>query len=147
MTLIDGKYVSSKYKEEIRERIKSFDKVPGLAVIRIGEDEASKIYVRLKHQMCEELDLHIDYAVLLDVSYDVALKRTLGRQICPKCKQTYNKLTGVNAPIVDNMCNDCNVELTTRNDDNEETLLSNINFNNLLSESERFLFVLTFFNK
>jgi len=73
------------------------------------------------NQMCEELNLHIDYAVLLNVSYDLALKRTLGRQICPNCKKTYNRLTGVNAPKVENMCDDCNVELTTRNDDNEET--------------------------
>ena len=73
------------------------------------------------NKMCEELNLHIDYAVLLDVSYEVALKRTLGRQICPNCKKTYNRLTGVNPPKVENMCDDCNVELTTRNDDNEET--------------------------
>ena len=73
------------------------------------------------NKMCEELNLHIDYAVLLNVGYDLALKRTLGRQICPNCKRTYNKLTGVNAPKVDNMCDYCNVELTTRNDDNEET--------------------------
>jgi len=77
--------------------------------------------VEAVNKMCEELDLHIDYAVLLNVSYDLALKRTLGRQICPNCKKTYNKLTGVNAPKVENMCDDCNVELTTRNDDNEET--------------------------
>ncbi len=73
------------------------------------------------NQICEELDLHIDYAVLLDVDYDTALKRTIGRQICPNCKKTYNRLTGVNPPKVENMCDDCNVELTTRNDDNEET--------------------------
>lgn len=72
-------------------------------------------------EMLKELNLKVDYAVLLNVDYETALKRTLGRQICPKCKQTYNKLTGVNAPLVDNMCNDCHVELTTRNDDNEET--------------------------
>ena len=77
--------------------------------------------VEAVNKMCEELNLHIDYAVLLNVSYDLALKRTLGRQICPNCKKTYNKLTGVNPPKVDNMCDDCNVELTTRNDDNEET--------------------------
>ena len=52
----------------------------------------------------------------------VLLRRTIGRQICPNCKQTYNMLTGVNPPLVENMCNDCNVELTKRNDDNEETL-------------------------
>ena len=32
--------------------------MPGFAVIRIGEDEASKIYVRLKHKMSEELGIN-----------------------------------------------------------------------------------------
>ena len=73
------------------------------------------------NEMIEELNLHIDYAVLLNVSYDLALKRTLGRVICPQCKRTYNVLTGVNAPKEENLCDDCHVELTTRNDDNEET--------------------------
>ena len=77
--------------------------------------------VEAVNEMCEELDLHIDYAVVLNVSYDVALKRTLGREICPECKKTYNSLTGVNAPKVPGMCDDCNVALTKRNDDNEET--------------------------
>lgn len=58
MTLIDGKYVSEKQKEEIKEKIKRLKEAPGLAVIRIGEDEASKIYVRLKHKMCEELGIN-----------------------------------------------------------------------------------------
>ena len=73
------------------------------------------------NEMCEELNLHIDRAIVLNVSYDVALKRTLGREICPVCKKTYNSLTGVNAPKVEGMCDDCNVSLTKRNDDNEET--------------------------
>ncbi len=71
-------------------------------------------------EMCEELNLHIDYAILLNVSYEVSLKRTLGREICPNCKKTYNKLTGVNPPKVDGMCDDCHVALTKRNDDTEE---------------------------
>lgn len=69
----------------------------------------------------EELNLKIDYAVLLNVDYDTALKRTIGRRICPNCKRTYNVLTGYGTPKVENMCDDCNVELTMRNDDNEET--------------------------
>lgn len=83
--------------------------------------------VEAVNQMFEELNLNVDYAILLNVDYDTALKRTIGRQICPNCKQTYNKLTGVNAPLVENMCNDCNVELITRNDDNEDTF--NIGYN------------------
>jgi adenylate kinase len=78
-------------------------------------------------EICKELNLHIDYAILLNVDYDTALKRTIGRQICPKCKKTYNRLTGVNTPKVENMCDDCHVELTVRNDDNEEAF--NIGYN------------------
>jgi adenylate kinase len=78
-------------------------------------------------EICKELNLHIDYAILLNVDYDTALKRTIGRQICPQCKKTYNRLTGVNTPKVENMCDDCHVELTTRNDDNEEAF--NIGYN------------------
>ena len=72
------------------------------------------------NEMSKELNLKIDYAVLLNVDYETGLKRTIGRQICPVCKKTYNRLTGVNPPKVENMCDDCNVELTTRNDDTEE---------------------------
>ena len=71
--------------------------------------------------MCKELGLHIDYAILLNASYDLALKRTIGRRICPNCKKSYNVLTGVNTPKVEGMCDDCNVPLEMRNDDNEET--------------------------
>ena len=77
--------------------------------------------VEAVEKISKELNLKIDYAVLLNVDYETALKRTLGREICPKCKKTYNRLTGVNAPLKDGICNDCGVELTTRNDDNEET--------------------------
>ena len=79
-------------------------------------------------EILKELNLKVDYALVLNVDYETALKRTIGRQICPNCKQTYNKLTGVNAPLVENMCNDCNVELTKRNDDNEESLKVGYNF-------------------
>lgn len=72
-------------------------------------------------KICSDLNLKIDYAVLLNVDYEMALKRTLGREICPKCKKTYNSLTGVNAPLKGDMCDDCGIELTKRNDDNEET--------------------------
>lgn len=76
--------------------------------------------VEAVNKITTELNLKIDYAVLLNVDYETGLKRTIGRQICPNCKKTYNRLTGVNSPKVENMCDDCNIELTTRNDDTEE---------------------------
>ncbi len=71
MTLIDGKKVAEKCKKNIEERIKRLDRTPGFAVIRIGEDEASKIYVRLKHKMSEELGINFtEYHLDEDVTQE-----------------------------------------------------------------------------
>lgn len=57
MILIDGKIVSQKIKNELKRRMNTLIKKPSLAVIRVGEDEASKIYIALKKKMCEELGI------------------------------------------------------------------------------------------
>jgi methylenetetrahydrofolate dehydrogenase (NADP+) / methenyltetrahydrofolate cyclohydrolase len=59
--LIDGKAVAQKVYAELREEIanlKSQGSIPGLAVILIGDDPASRAYVRAKDKMCRELGLH-----------------------------------------------------------------------------------------
>lgn len=56
-SIIDGKAISKKIKEEVRERVdilKKSDIVPTLAVILVGENKASQIYVRNKKLACEE---------------------------------------------------------------------------------------------
>lgn len=57
MILIDGKMVSQKIKNELKRKVSTLIKKPSLAVIRVGEDEASKIYIKLKQKMCEELGI------------------------------------------------------------------------------------------
>ena len=56
--VISGKEVSQKLREdlklEVSEFIKSTGVTPGLAVIIVGEDPASKVYVRNKHRGCVE---------------------------------------------------------------------------------------------
>lgn len=77
--------------------------------------------VELLEEIEKGLNIKIDYAVHLMIPFEVALKRTLGRQVCPKCKKSYNRFTEF-APRVENMCDVCNIELENRNDDNEESL-------------------------
>lgn len=57
MILIDGKKVAEKYRGDLKEEVCALPSKPGLAVIRIGNDAASEIYVRLKHKMCDELGI------------------------------------------------------------------------------------------
>lgn len=57
MILIDGKYISNKLRNELKVKIDVMERKPGLSVIRIGEDEASKIYVNLKNKICMEMGI------------------------------------------------------------------------------------------
>ena len=48
MKIIDGKALSTSLRIELKEKIAKMDKKPGLAVVLVGEDPASQIYVRNK---------------------------------------------------------------------------------------------------
>ncbi|MBS9402471.1 bifunctional methylenetetrahydrofolate dehydrogenase/methenyltetrahydrofolate cyclohydrolase FolD [Halomonas sp. TRM85114] len=56
--LIDGKAIAAKVRQQVglqvRDRREAGARVPGLAVILVGEDAASAVYVRNKHRACEE---------------------------------------------------------------------------------------------
>jgi methylenetetrahydrofolate dehydrogenase (NADP+)/methenyltetrahydrofolate cyclohydrolase len=61
--IIDGKQIAQDIREELRKEVAELKKkgiVPGLGVILIGEDPASKSYVTAKEKACEEIGLHSD---------------------------------------------------------------------------------------
>ena len=65
--IISGPEVSGEIYGELRQRIeklKSEGTVPGLAVILVGDDPASQVYVRNKGRKCEELGMHSETIVL-----------------------------------------------------------------------------------
>jgi len=57
MKLIDGKAISQEIQERLKCEIEKLDKKPGLAVILVGEDPASCVYVRNKEKMCHKLGI------------------------------------------------------------------------------------------
>ncbi len=60
--IIDGKAISAAIRQEIKAETESFAKEngfrPGLAVIIVGEDPASQVYVRNKRRACEEVGFY-----------------------------------------------------------------------------------------
>lgn len=60
MTLLDGKFVANKLKQRIKNEVDMLTVKPGLAVISIGNDPASQLYVKLKRKICDELNIHVD---------------------------------------------------------------------------------------
>ncbi len=60
-TIIDGKEVARQIREGLAAEIaelKAQGKTPGLAVVLVGEDPASQVYVGSKVRACEELGLY-----------------------------------------------------------------------------------------
>ncbi|TCS76681.1 bifunctional methylenetetrahydrofolate dehydrogenase/methenyltetrahydrofolate cyclohydrolase FolD [Pectinatus cerevisiiphilus] len=61
-TILWGKTYAKKLKDETKEKIAEFTEktgiTPGLAVIIVGEDPASQVYVRNKHTTCAEMGIN-----------------------------------------------------------------------------------------
>lgn len=55
--ILDGKALAKKIKDELKEKVSSSDKEVALAVILVGEDPASCIYVRNKTNDCHEVGI------------------------------------------------------------------------------------------
>lgn len=59
--LIDGKAIAETLREEVKQivadRVEKGLPVPGLATVLVGENPASKVYVRMKHKACQEADI------------------------------------------------------------------------------------------
>ncbi|PYL68433.1 MAG: bifunctional 5,10-methylene-tetrahydrofolate dehydrogenase/5,10-methylene-tetrahydrofolate cyclohydrolase, partial [Verrucomicrobia bacterium] len=59
--MIDGRAIAEKVYVDLRREIaelKAKGITPGLAVILVGENPASRAYVRSKDKMCRDLGLH-----------------------------------------------------------------------------------------
>lgn len=66
--LIDGKAISAQIHSETQARTKALKEkhgvVPGITFVRVGEDPASKAYVRMKGAKAEELGIRSDTIIL-----------------------------------------------------------------------------------
>lgn len=63
-TIIDGKKLAQKIRLELKTEAEKFKTRPKLAVILVGNDPASKIYVRNKNKACEEVGINYEEHVL-----------------------------------------------------------------------------------
>lgn len=57
MQIIDGKALAAELRADLKEKIAVMQRKPGLAVVIVGEDPASQIYVRNKIKACAELGI------------------------------------------------------------------------------------------
>ena len=74
--IIDGKKISAEIRTEISaevERLKSEGVLPGLAVIIVGENPASKVYVHNKGKACAEVGMYSEIIEMEESTSEEAL--------------------------------------------------------------------------
>ncbi|MFH2028851.1 MAG: bifunctional 5,10-methylenetetrahydrofolate dehydrogenase/5,10-methenyltetrahydrofolate cyclohydrolase [Nanoarchaeota archaeon] len=62
--MIDGKEVAKKIIDKIKKKIKDLKVKPGLAVVLVGNNPASQVYVNMKEKKCEEIGFHSKKIIL-----------------------------------------------------------------------------------
>ena len=78
MQIIDGKKVSAQVKEEVKNETELLKKehsvTPGLAVVIVGDDPASRVYVNNKKKACELVGFHSEeYALPVETTQEELL--------------------------------------------------------------------------
>ena len=71
--LLDGKQIGAEIQEEVRQQIDDLvaagRRPPGLAIVLVGEDPASQVYVRTKSRTCRKLGIeYFDHTLPADTS-------------------------------------------------------------------------------
>ena len=67
--VMDGKALAAKVKEKVRAQVEGMAQKPGLAVVLVGDDPASRVYVSGKRKDCGECGIYSEeYAVPAEAS-------------------------------------------------------------------------------
>lgn len=72
--IIDGKKLRDKLLDELQKKVEKFEVKPSLAVILVGENPASQIYVRNKKKMAEKVGIN---SQIFNFSQDISEKELL----------------------------------------------------------------------
>jgi len=105
----------------IRERLRKSDTRPGFILDGFPRNipQADAL-----DKLLRSLKKPIDLAVLIDVDFEVLLKRLTGRRSCPACGAVFN--VHFSPPKVAGRCDACGAALVHRADDNEATITSRL---------------------
>lgn len=111
MKLINGKEIASLIKEEIREKLNNLrisGIIPSLAIVQVGNNPASNIYINNKIRLCKDLGCN---AKLLKFSNEITEDKLI------------NEIRKLNR---DEKINGILVQLPLNKNINEETILEEI---------------------
>ena len=63
MKILDGRALAAQIKSQLKEEVAKLGKIPGLAAVLVGNNEASTLYVGLKEKACQETGIYFEKLV------------------------------------------------------------------------------------
>ncbi len=90
-TILNGKELSAKIKSQLNEEVKTLNGKVGLAVIIVGDNPASRVYVNNKKKACEEIGF---------VSEEYALPETTTQEELVNLVKQLNQKKSINGILV-----------------------------------------------
>lgn len=74
--ILDGRSLAQAIRDKVKTRVAGLGQAPLLAIILVGEDPASKTYVGLKHQACDEAGILFEhYSYPAETDENVLLRK------------------------------------------------------------------------
>ena len=121
--------------QEVKKYVDGGKLVPDEVVTKIVESKLTRdksdrylldgfprttIQAQALDQILAKIGQPIDFALIMEATLPVIIKRLTGRRVCRKCGAVYHIIN--RPPKKQNICDACGGELYQRADDNEETI-------------------------
>jgi len=75
--IIDGEKIAKEIRDTLKKKVKEMRIKPGLAVILVGDNPASKIYVNMKEKNCNEIGFYSKKIILPDNTEELKLLKLI----------------------------------------------------------------------
>ena len=89
--LLNGSRLAQRTRSQIRKKLKKLTFTPGLAVVQVGDDPASTLYIKYKQRDCEKVHFHSEvHRLPADISQDSLIEHV----------ETLNERTDIHGILV-----------------------------------------------
>ena len=131
-TIDDGNLVNDELVLElVNERIAQSDCQNGYILDGFPRNMAQAYLYEKALELCGK---NLGIVILINLDKEIAKSRISGRLSCPMCGKVYNNNIDELKPKNVNLCDNCNIMLNKRNDDNDETY--DIRYNEYIVDTE-----------
>lgn len=77
--ILDGRAVANRIRDDLAARVRALGRAPRLAIVRVGEDPRSAVYIRRKQKFGAEIGAEVTLETLPEPSSQAALEAAVSR--------------------------------------------------------------------